>query len=163
MRARFLPHPLLSFALFVVWLLLANSLSINSIVFAALLGILIPVFTQPYWPDMPTLSRPGGVIAYVAIVIFDIVVANIQVALIVLFKPRAKLQPAWVSVPLEIRTPEAITMLAGTITLTPGTVSCDLTEDGRAILVHCLHAPDPAGVSAEIKSRYERRLKEIFE
>ena len=58
--------------------------------------------------------------------------------------------------------PEAITVLAATITLTPGTVSCDLSEDGHALLVHCLHAPDPAAVLDEIKTRYEARLKEIF-
>jgi len=163
MRARLLPHPLLSLTLIIVWLLLVGSLSLNSIVFAVLLGVIVPMFTQPYWPDMPRLSRLSAVPGYVLIVLYDIVMANIQVALIVLFKPSAKLQPAWISVPLEIRTPEAITVLAGTITLTPGTVSCDLAEDGHAILVHCLHAPDPDSVRDDIKARYERRLKEIFE
>jgi len=163
MRARLLPHPLLTLTLAIVWLLLVNSVSINSIVFAVMLGLLIPVFTQPYWPDMPTLSKPRGLFGYALIVLYDIVVANIQVALIVLFKRNANLHPAWVCIPLEIRTPEAITVLAGTITLTPGTVSCDLAEDGHALLVHCLHAPDPDSVRDDIKSRYERRLKEIFE
>jgi multicomponent K+:H+ antiporter subunit E len=68
-----------------------------------------------------------------------------------------------VTVPLELTTAEAITVLAGTITLTPGTVSADLSADGRALLVHCLEAPDPEGVVATIKERYERRLLEIFE
>ena len=53
-----------------------------------------------------------------------------QVAKIVLFMPNSQLKPAWIVIPLEIRTPEAITVLAGTITLTPGTVSCDLSQDG---------------------------------
>ncbi|MCB1405797.1 MAG: Na+/H+ antiporter subunit E [Rhodobacteraceae bacterium] len=163
MRARFLPHPLLSLTLFLVWLLLVNSISLNSIVFAAILGLVVPMITQPYWPDMPRLSKPMAIPAYVLIVLYDIVMANIQVAMIVLFKPKSRLQPAWVCVPLDLRTPEAITVLAGTITLTPGTVSCDLAEDGHAVLVHCLHAPDPAAVRDDIKSRYERRLKEIFE
>lgn len=65
-------------------------------------------------------------------------------------------------IPLDIRTPEAITVLAGTITLTPGTVSCDLSECGHALLVHCLHAPEPDSVVTDIKTRYELRLKEIF-
>ena len=163
MRARFLPHPFLSLTLVIVWLLLVNSVSINSIVFAVILGLALPKITQPYWPDMPTLSNPMAVVGYGFIVLYDIVMANIQVALIVVFKRRADLRPAWVVVPLDIRTPEAITALAGTITLTPGTVSCDLSQDGRAILVHCLHAPDPDSIRDDIKNRYERRLKEIFE
>ena len=85
------------------------------------------------------------------------------VARIVLFMPRRDLRPAWIVIPLELRRPEAITSLAATITLTPGTVSCDLSEDGRALLVHCLHAPDPDAVRIEIQERYEARLKEIFE
>ena len=66
-------------------------------------------------------------------------------------------------IPLELRSPEAIAVLAGTITMTPGTVSADLSSDGRSLLVHCLDAADPDDVVASIKSRYERRLKEIFE
>jgi multicomponent K+:H+ antiporter subunit E len=68
-----------------------------------------------------------------------------------------------VTVPLELRTPEAITTLAGTITMTPGTLTADVSAEGHALLVHCLDAPDPDAVRDEIKSRYERRLMEIFE
>jgi multicomponent K+:H+ antiporter subunit E len=65
-------------------------------------------------------------------------------------------------VPLDLTSAEAITVLAGTITMTPGTVSATLAADGSAILVHCLHTDDPDSVRDDIKSRYERRLLEIF-
>ena len=97
-----------------------------------------------------------------AIVLWDIIVANLQVAWIVLTVPNAKLKPAWIAIPLELKQPEAITLLAGTITLTPGTVSADLSAEGHSLLVHVLHTDDPDGVRDEIKSRYERRLLEIF-
>lgn len=163
MRARLIPHPILSLTVLLTWLLLVNSVALNSILFGAILGLAIPLATRAYWPDMPRLRHPAAVLGYVLVVLYDIAMANIQVAWIVVFKRARDLRPAWVCVPLDLRTPEAITVLAGTITLTPGTVSCDLSEDGRAILVHCLHAPDPDAVRDEIKSRYERRLKEIFE
>jgi multicomponent K+:H+ antiporter subunit E len=99
---------------------------------------------------------------YVVIVLWDIMVANVQVAWIVLTKPNAQMRPAWVIVPLDLRQPEAITILAGTITLTPGTVSADLSDEGHSLLVHALHTDDPDAVRDEIKYRYERRLKEIF-
>jgi multicomponent K+:H+ antiporter subunit E len=66
-------------------------------------------------------------------------------------------------VPVELTSAEAITVLAGTITMTPGTVSATLAADGAAILVHTLDTDDPDAVRDQIKSRYERRLKEIFE
>ncbi len=162
MLKRILPHPLLSLSLVVTWLLLVNSLSLNSLVFAILVALLIPQATRAYWPDLPRVRHPIKILGYGLLVMHDIIKANIDVALIVLFKRRADLRPAWICVPLEIRSPEAITALAATITLTPGTVSCDLAQDGHAILVHCLHAPDPNAVRDDIKARYESRLKEIF-
>jgi multicomponent K+:H+ antiporter subunit E len=78
-------------------------------------------------------------------------------------KPNAKMKSTWVNVPLDIKTPEAITMLAGTITLTPGTVSADLSDEGHCLLVHALDADDADAVRDDIKQRYEARLKEIFE
>ena len=76
----------------------------------------------------------------------------------------AQIKEPAVEVDADARFPqEAITALASTITLTPGTVSADLSSGGHTLLVHCLHTEDPDGVREEIKSRYERRLMEIFE
>ncbi len=157
-----MPHPLLTALLAVVWILLQNEVSAGMVVFGIILGILIPWGTSIWWPDTPRGFRPGKMILYIFIVIWDIIVANIQVAWIVVSVPNAKLKPAWVVIPLELRLPEAITLLAGTITLTPGTVSADLSDDGHELLVHVLHTDDPDAVRDDIKSRYERRLKEIF-
>jgi multicomponent K+:H+ antiporter subunit E len=77
--------------------------------------------------------------------------------------PRDKIRSAWVTVPLDLRSPEAITLLAGTITMTPGTLTADMSACGRALLIHSLHAPDPDSVRDDIKARYEARLKRIFE
>ncbi|MQY42993.1 Na+/H+ antiporter subunit E [Epibacterium sp. SM1969] len=158
-----LPHPLLTLMLTITWLLLVNGWSLNSLVFGFLLGWLIPFVTASYWPNQPTMRAPLKILAYIGIVIWDIIVANVVVAKIVLFKPNSERKPAWVTIPLDLRTPEAITALAGTITLTPGTVSADLSDHGHALLVHCLDAENPDEVRDEIKSRYEARLKEIFE
>ena len=163
MLKKFLPHPHLTLLLTVVWLLLANAYTINSLVFGLLMGLVIPWITAPYWPDRPVIRNVPGIIEYIAIVLWDIIKSNIAVAKIVLFVPNDKLRPAWVTVPLDLHEPEAITVLAGTITMTPGTLTAELAADGHSLLVHCLHAPDPDGVRDEIKERYERRLKEIFE
>lgn len=157
-----LPHPLLTLILTVVWILLQNKISAGMIVFGIILGIIIPRMTSVWWPDTPKGFRMGKMISYGFIVVWDIIVANIQVAWIVISVPNARLKPAWIVVPLALKQPEAITMLAGTITLTPGTVSADLSNEGHSLLVHVLHTDDPDAVRDEIKSRYERRLLEIF-
>lgn len=163
MVKRLLPHPLLTLALAAVWILLLNDFSVGGLVLGLVLGLILSAFTSAFWPDRVRIRNYLAAAEYIAVVIWDIVVANVEVALIVLFKPNARMQTRWVTVPLEVRAPEAITMLAGTITMTPGTLSADLSADGRAILVHCLHAPDTEAVVRSIKERYEARLKEIFE
>ena len=97
------------------------------------------------------------------LVFWDIVVANVRVAFIVLFRSNEKMRSDWIVVPLDLKTPEAITLLAGTITLTPGTLSADLSDTGQCLLVHALDSADVEADARDIKQRYERRLKEIFE
>lgn len=156
------PHPLLTLLLAVVWILLQNEFSPGMAVFGLILGIIFPKVTAIWWPERPRGIHLGRMIVYTMIVLWDILVANVQVAWIVLTKPNSKLKPAWIVIPLDLLQPEAITILAGTITLTPGTVSADLSDEGHSLLVHVLHTDDPDAVRDEIKERYERRLKEIF-
>lgn len=159
---RLLPHPWLSLTILLVWMMLVNRFAWGSLVFAAILGLVIPAAISVWWPNRSALRRPWRLPGYVAVVMWDIVKANIAVARIVLFMPRAELRPCWLPVPLRLTSPEALAILAGTITLTPGTVTCGISEDGRHLLVHCLHAPDPDAVREEIIDRYESRLLEIF-
>ena len=163
MVARLVPHPLLSLTLVLVWLGLVNNFTLGNLLLGILFGIVVPMLTAAYWPDRPKLGKPLKVLGYVLVVLWDIVVANVQVAAIIMFKRNADIHSHWIVVPLELTSPEAITVLAGTITMTPGTVSATLSADGGCILVHCLHTDDADAVRDEIKTRYEQRLQEIFQ
>jgi multicomponent K+:H+ antiporter subunit E len=158
---RLIPHPGLSALLTLFWLLTANSFSMGALVVAIVIGIALPIFTAPFWPSRPKVNFIAGA-AYLALVMWDIIVANFQIAAIILFRRSADLRPAWLVIPMELATPEAITVLAGTISLTPGTVSSDVSACGRYLLVHALDAADPAAEIARIKSRYESRLQRVF-
>ncbi len=162
MLMRLIPHPLLSLTLVLVWLGLVNKFTLGNLILGTAIGLIIPMVTAAYWPDRPVLRRPLKIAEYMLVVLWDIIVANVQVAIIILFRRESTIHSHWIPVPLEITSAEAITVLAGTITLTPGTVSATLAADGSCILVHCLHTDDPDGVRDGIKARYERRLKEIF-
>lgn len=161
MMNRLLPHPGLSLLLVVMWVVMVSDLTFGTLFLGIVFGILVPIFTAPWWPERPPV-RFGPALGYLAIVLWDIVVANFHVAAIILFKPNRALKPAWLTIPLDLTSPEAITVFAGTISLTPGTVSSDISACGQYLLVHALHAPDPAGEVAKVKARYEARLKEIF-
>ena len=159
--SRLLPHPGLSALLVVMWMVMAGDLTFGTLFLALVVGVLVPIFTAPWWPGRPQV-RFLPAFAYVGLVLWDIVVANFQVAAIILFRRTRDLRPAWLTIPLELASPEAITVFAGTISLTPGTVSADVSACGKYLLVHALHAPDPASEVAHVKARYETRLKEIL-
>lgn len=163
MMARALPHPLLSVVVAVVWVLLINDFSAGAVVLGVTLGILVPLFTARFWPGSAPLKAPLTIFTYLLLVLWDIVVSNVLVAYLILFRRADSLRSRYVTIPLELKTPEAIAVLAGTITMTPGTVSADLSADGHSLLVHCLETTDPDDVIATAKARYESRLKRIFE
>ena len=159
---RWLPHPWLTLVLVLLWILLLNSFSVGGLLMGVVLGVLISHLTSQFWPERPPIKSLGKAFSYLGLVAWDVVVANMQVTRIILFRRADSLAVRWVVLPLELRSPEAISVLAGTITMTPGTVSCDLSADGRSLLVHCLDAPDAEDAVRAMKDRYEARLKEIF-
>lgn len=162
-RQRWLPHPVMSLTLVAAWMLLQNAFSFAHFVLALALGLIIPLATASFWPQRPRIRSYRKALAYVLLVLWDIAVANIQVARLILLRAPGSLRTRWVCLPLALRSPEAISLLAGTITMTPGTVSCDLAADGRSLLVHCLDVPDAAAAVADMKARYEARIQEMLE
>lgn len=159
---RLLPHPWLTVVLTLLWLLLSNSLAPGHILLGIALGWVIPLFTLWFWPDTVQFHQPLTLLRFIGRVLWDILVANLNVAQLILGKPE-RLSPAFFAIPLELKSELAISLLANTISLTPGTLSVELSPDHRTLFVHGLDVPDPAATRAEIKTRYEAPLKEVFE
>ena len=162
---RLFPHPLLSVLLVVCWLWLNNTLAPGHVLLGAVLATAIPFFTGRFWPEPLVVRRPARVAEYCLVVLYDVIVANLEVAAIIV-GPLSRVRPAFVRVPLDLQTDFAVTVLASTVTLTPGTVSVAIEPDeagGRVLVVHALRCLDAAAMVATIKTRYERRLEEILE
>ena len=157
-----LPHPLLTPCLAGLWLLLVNSAAPGQIALGLALGWAIPFYTSRFWPDPVRMRKPFTLLRYIGVVLWDIVTANLIVARLILGKPQS-LRPAFVAVPLDLQTDLAISLLASTITLTPGTLSAWLSADRKVLLVHALDVEDQDELVAAIKQRYEKPLKEVFE
>ena len=162
MMRRLFPHPVLTVVLAVIWVLLANQFTAGHTLLGLLFGWGIPLFTRHFWPEPVRITRPLILLRYLGVVLFDIVVANLTVARLILGRPK-NLQPKFVELPLDLQTDLAISMLANTITLTPGTLSARLSDDRRCLIVHALHETDSEALIKTIKQRYEAPLKEIFE
>ncbi|WP_397607365.1 Na+/H+ antiporter subunit E [Silanimonas sp.] len=159
MRA-LIPHPVSSLAVAVLWLLL-NGLSNGQLVLAVLFALALPrLLPAPAIPS-PRLAAPVVAAKLALVVLYDIVKANLEVAVRIL-GPESRIRPTFVWVPLDIASPQGIAVFASIITMTPGTLSCEVSEDRRWLLVHAFHADDAEAVVADVKSRYEAPLREIF-
>lgn len=155
------PMPFHSLLLFVVWLLLNNSVSAGHIVLATFFAITIPWLVDGMRDKHPKIRKPWLAVRYVLMVMKDILTANVEVALLII-GPIKKLEPGFVAIPININSDLGITILASTVSLTPGTVSAEVSKDKAWLYVHALHVGNEAELIASIKQRYEAPVKEIF-
>lgn len=159
--ARLVPRPLLSALLLAVWVLAFNRLTAGVLVSGLVVAVTVPVGTARFWPEYPARVRYGAAAGFLVRFLWDVLVANLRVAGLVL-GPRARLRPAFFVVPLDVEHPYVVALLAAVVSLTPGTVSADLDPAARTLLVHGLDVDDPRAEAARIKQRYERALMAIF-
>lgn len=155
------PRPVLSVLVAITWLLLQQSWSVSHWLVAGLLAWWVPrAVHKLLGGTLPLRLRPG-VWKLIGRVLVDIVVANVTVARLALSMSAAP-RPAWITLPLELRHPNGVALLATIITTTPGTVSCVIDEDQGTLHIHALDCTDPQSMIDDIKCRYEKPLMEIF-
>ncbi|MDO9202772.1 MAG: Na+/H+ antiporter subunit E [Hydrogenophaga sp.] len=155
-----LSHPLLSLLLGASWLALSHSLEPVHLLSALLIALIVPRLLHPFLGEHARIDWWAAV-RLTAVVLKDIVLANITVAKLVL-GPLPRMQPAWLPVPLACDHPRVNALFATIITTTPGTVSCVVDEQRREILVHALTCDDAQAMIDDMKTRYEAPLLRIF-
>lgn len=157
-----MPYPVLSGLLALLWLLLQQSLAPAHLLSGALFGWLLPRLLSGFLGAGSQPRRWDLALRLLLVVLKDIVMSNLAVAKLVL-NPAAHPQPAWVPVPLRLRSELGRSLLASIITTTPGTVSCTIDEARGLILVHALDCDDAPALAADIQARYEAPLRAIFD
>ncbi|KAF1719107.1 Na+/H+ antiporter subunit E [Pseudoxanthomonas wuyuanensis] len=161
MIKRLFPSPLLSATVFVFWLLMVGSVAAGQVLLALLLAIVMPLFAARLDREFARIGSLRLLPKMMLVVGWDIVISNIEVARRIL-GPESAITPDFIWVPLDIRNIHGIAALTSIITLTPGTVSAELSPDRRYLLVHCFNLKDADAAIAQIKRRYEAPLMEIF-
>ena len=163
MMKKLFPAPLLSAMLFVVWLVLNRSLSPGHMVLGALLGLLIPVLTRGLRPLPVKVRHPWTILKLAGTVVKDTTVSNIDVLRFLLFPALRRHASGFVQIPLDVRDPNALAVLAMIVCITPGTAWAELSRDRSVLMLHVLELEDHDAIIAHVKTCYERPLMEIFE
>jgi len=160
---RLLPSPALSVALLLLWILLTQSLSAGTLVLGAALALFWPAVTVGLRPAPVRLRRPLLLARLCCRVVLEMLKSNVEVATAILTQRSHVIRSGFVFVPLELKDPNGLAVLAMIVTFTPGTAWAQLSADQRVLLLHVLAIQSEADLVAFIKHHYERPLREIFE
>lgn len=163
MRRRWLPAPLLSMALALLWLVLVRSASPGNLLLAALAGWAMPVVFASLRPERPRVRHPLVIARLIVVVGWDSLLSNLQVFTSLLRGQRRPPARRFVRVPLDLRDPTALACLCTITTFIPGSLWCEMAPDRSMVVIHAWDAPDEAAFIADYKTRYEKPLMEIFE
>lgn len=153
---------LLNLLLAIAWAALTGSFGPVDLLFGFLLGYLVLwVITRLGQPNK-YFSRIPLILGLLGYFLVDLLRANIRMAGIIL-SAKMKLRPAVIAVPLSLKSEPAIILFANMMTLTPGTLSLDISTDRRMLYIHTVYLDDPEQFKQQLINGYERRLKELFE
>jgi len=159
-------HIALFIVLFLFWLLITFSLSVENLIAGAAAALLTTfIFGKHFVQSMHKMLQPARyfwLIVYLFIFTWEVLKANFDVAYRVIH-PAMPIKPGIVKVPLEVKSDIARTMLANSITMTPGTITVDIIGDD--IFVHWIYvkSENPEEYTREVSGRFEKYIKKIFE
>lgn len=156
-KTRFLSNLLLSF----IWVALTGNFTAVNFLFGFVLSLAIMWVMTMNRRDNTYFTRGPKVIAFIFFFIYELIKANMQVAYDVI-TPRFYMKPGIIKIPLSAKTDLEITLLANLITLTPGTLSLDVSDDKKVLYVHAMYVKDKEEFILSIKNGFERRLLEIL-
>ena len=161
---RWLPSPLLSVVLLVMWLLLNESVAPGQILLGGLLAIAAPLLTRPLRPLTPVPFRKPVVLArLLTMALIEIVRSCFNVSRIILFAKPKGLNSQFIRVPLDLQHPHGLALLSCLINSTPGTVWVEILPGSHDLALHVFDLHDDQWWVDTIKTRYEKPLIEIFD
>ena len=156
----FLPNILLA----LTWAALTGGFTFDALAVGFGLGYVALWFTQPLFGGGPSpyFTRVWRALELLLYFHYELLTSSIAVAWDVL-TPKHLATPRLVEMPLDVRSDAEILLVTNLISLTPGTLSVDVSEDRSTLLVHAMFAEDPEALIRDLKQGMERRVREVFE
>lgn len=149
-----------------VWCFLSGAVSAANFLMGLIMGTVTLWLFRPFFPWQPSpprlLRKIPSFIRYLSRFSYEVAKANLQVIYLVLH-PKMPIRPGIISFTTRHRSPLGTTLLANSITLTPGTLTMDLSPDGKTLYVHTLDISDPEEVREGIRHGLEDYTLEVAE
>lgn len=146
----------------VIWVALTGTFSAGSFVAGLIVGYVVLVVAGPTVGAGGYGLRVVKTVSFLAFYLWELLQSNARVALDVM-RPRMRARPAFVAIPVQSLSESQITLLANLITMTPGTLSIDVSSDHSTLYIHAMFVDDPDDVRTSIERGLVRRVKEVIE
>ena len=152
---------LLNTLLALAWIALTGTFNPTNFAIGFAVGFVLLWLTQRAMLPSNYFRKVPQVIGFVLFFLWELIIANGRMLLIV-FSPRPAIRPAVVAIPLDARSDAEITLLANLITLTPGSLYLDVSQNRCVMYVHTMHVDDLDAFRRSIKDGFERRVMEVL-
>ncbi len=143
------------------WAAVTGSFTVPNLVFGLVLGSLTLYLVREQRGPFRSAVRAGKVLSLALLFVKELILSAWRVARLVV-SPRMELHPGIFAYPLKVDRDFEITLLANLITLTPGTLSVDVSDDKRLLYVHAIDCSDPEAAIKDIETGFERKILEAF-
>jgi len=160
---RWLPAPLLSLSLVIIWLLLNQTLAAAHILFGAIIAIVIPKMTVRLRPPATQLRKPWVFLKLLSWSTLEILRSAVNVSKIILLRKQQSINSQFIKVPLDLKDPVGLAILSCLINSTPGTVWIEILPESHELSLHVFDLQDTQWWIDTIKQRYEQPLRDMFE
>lgn len=151
-----LANILLAFA----WAAVTGTFPFSNLLFGFLLGMLALFFIREQLGTDFYLRHLHKILALALLFVYELILSSLRVAYLI-FQDQKHLRPEILAFPLRVSTDAQITLLANLITLTPGTVSIDISRDRRFLFIHCIDVPDQKALIQSIKQGFEQKILDV--
>jgi multicomponent Na+:H+ antiporter subunit E len=153
---------LLNLLLALAWGAVTGSFSMGNLVFGFVLGAVALYLVREQAGSLGYFVRIRRIVSLTVLFVYELVLSAWRVAILVV-QPRMELKPGIFAYPLTVQKDFEITLLANLITLTPGTLTVEVSEDRRFLYVHALDCSDPEDARRSIADGFERKIIEAFQ
>ncbi|MGI9505244.1 MAG: Na+/H+ antiporter subunit E [Geminicoccaceae bacterium] len=151
----------INLALAVGWAALFSAFTLPSLATGFAVGYTILWVLSPLFGDSRYCRKLFDLLRLTVYFLWELMVSSLQVAWDVL-TPMHRSRPGIVAVPIDAKTDFEITTLANLVSLTPGTLSLDLSSDHKTLYVHAMFVDNPETIRRDIKQGMERRVLEAL-
>jgi multicomponent Na+:H+ antiporter subunit E len=154
-------HALVNLVFAILWMVVTGAFSLPNFVLGLVFGAAALFLIREQTGSSGYFARGRRILSLTLLFLRELAVSVYRVARIVL-KPDMGLKPGIFSYETALTRPAEITLLANLITLTPGTLSVDISPDGRILYIHAVDCSDVEGARADIRNGFERKIREAF-